>query len=255
MSSLSELWARIEKKAIYGALLLFLVLQLVALFSKPVSDAMKGGGEIVLLAGVLLAVFRFIDIRLGADSRKGLSRNDSFLSDLVRFLAEEKQCETLDIFAHSSNIYYRAVFESKISIGKLRLLVRDMSKLHDVQYPKALKDKKIIQQQVRRALQEWEDLHKEEKRVDSFDVLEYTFEPMMHFCIVDGAKAHLGFYSFQRALPGVRAKNHSTYVFAGDGAAEQSLLRDLSTTFKMNWELLEHENNSDAGGSGSAEDY
>ena len=95
MSKLKTLWQRIEKFAIYVALLALIVLQLIALFVPQVALAMDARGSLLFLATVLLFFFRYIDERIGDSKVSTLTVEKSFTQGILEILGDQAAIESM----------------------------------------------------------------------------------------------------------------------------------------------------------------
>ena len=97
MHGFRSLWNRIEKLAVYGVLLLFFALQLVSLFIPSIASFMDSRGALLLIAVVLLFMFRYLDERIGTQDLDGLTATAGFTQGVVDLLMKNQELESLDI--------------------------------------------------------------------------------------------------------------------------------------------------------------
>jgi hypothetical protein len=233
---LKKLWGRIEKQAIYVSLFLFFVLHLLAKFIPWISNQLvEKRGDVLLTAIVLLFVFRYIDGKLKTLDEQAFQISNSFLQKSTELLRERGVCVNLDVFAHTGQLYARAVLDSGVQIKNLRILIRDMRNLDKLPLPTCGRDKVRIQQELESTIQEWKQLERE-GRIDNMCIRFYPFDPMMTFMVIDRNIAYFDLMKPQKALPGSTSRYTPTcYIVTDRTKVGFQLISDLSTEFEQIW--------------------
>src|SRR5262245_6956565 len=113
MRNFSSLWNQIEKYAIYAVGVIFISIQIVVKLIPGFS--VDPSTNLILLATLLLIVFRYIDKNISLQKQSDISAVKKFTTDIVGLL-EGQKIEQLRIFAHSGFKYYHAIAESKVQI-------------------------------------------------------------------------------------------------------------------------------------------
>lgn len=135
MQELKVLWSRIEKQVIYCILFSFFVLQFLSIFNPQVAAFMDARGSLMLIALVLLTMFRFLDEHLTKRQRAGLTASKDFVQEIINLLRESREHRLVEFFASSGGLYYPAIYESKTRIHELRVLLRDPNKQGKIDFP------------------------------------------------------------------------------------------------------------------------
>jgi hypothetical protein len=236
MSKLKKLWTRLEKGAIYATLLLFLILELLTKISPWASSFfIDNRGDILLIAIVLLFVFRYLDEKLKTLDEPPFQTSSTFLDRARTILWERRECNNVDIFAHTGLLFARAVFDSKVHIGNLRILLRDFHDLTKISLPADCSAKLQIQHEWKSTIQEWEQL-KREGHIQNMSIQYYPFDPMMTFMIIDGSIAYFDLMKPQKTLPGSTSRYTPTcYIVTHGTDVGRQLIKDLSIDFDQIW--------------------
>jgi hypothetical protein len=90
MDKIKSLWERIEKYAIYVVLFAFFASQLISLFVPSVAAFMNARGALLLIAAVLLFIFRYLEERLGTQALPDLIATSGFSQGVIEWLGEKK---------------------------------------------------------------------------------------------------------------------------------------------------------------------
>ena len=212
MNNLKNIWDKIERKAIYTVLFLFVIAELVSLVFPSISAFMDTKGTLSLLALVLLFIFRFLDEKLADFKSDEPVVTNGILKGLGELLGDNENYKTIDIFAHTSNVYYLAFNDSLARVGQLRLLLRDMDDLETIQFPAGQRDKITIKDRMEITLKEWKDMV-DIGRIGDIKICYYPFEPTVNFIIVDGKKMLTGLNRLEKQFPGVKSADQDTFIF------------------------------------------
>ncbi|MEA5467040.1 hypothetical protein [Leptothoe sp. PORK10 BA2] len=129
MQELKSLWERVEKQVIYVTLFSFFFLQFLAIFNPKLANFMDARGSLLLIALVLVTMFRFLDERLSRQERIGLVSSEGFIEEIINLLKEKREHQLVEIFASTGGLYYPAIYESKAKIHELRILLIDPDNL------------------------------------------------------------------------------------------------------------------------------
>src|SRR5215211_2970376 len=102
MEELKLLWKRLEKRAIYISLTIYLALQLVAMFIPSIASFMDARGALLLMALILLVIFRHLDEKLDSTQQDlGITKVNTLVEGVVNILKSEKDIKAVDLLAHS----------------------------------------------------------------------------------------------------------------------------------------------------------
>ncbi len=129
---LVDVWDKIEKYAIFIALILFAIFQLLDSFiNNAILDKILNLNAInMFIAVILLYLFLYIDRRLPLQSKyaRGIKVFDHFDEAVLYALADIQSMRQIDIFAHSSDGYYsllRHQLDNMRSLEKIRIIVKN----------------------------------------------------------------------------------------------------------------------------------
>jgi hypothetical protein len=233
MSKIESLWDRMEKYAIYGVLFIFFALELMAFFIPAVATFIDNRGALLLIAAVLLFIFRYLDQRLGTQNAAGIVLSPGFMQGLVELLDEKRDYETIEILAYTGLMYLLAFQESSIRVEKLRLLLHRVGGVKGGLFPFDEWGKKKYENEVDRVMEIWLELQ-QQGRIGTLVVKYYSFYPLYHFMLLDGKKVHFGLFRLKHGFPGTDLL--STYISSDVTPVGRTLINDLKTKFDLVWE-------------------
>lgn len=233
MDGFRSLWNRIEKLAVYGVLLLFFALQLVSLFIPSIASFMDSRGALLLIAVVLLFIFRYLDERIGTQDLDGLTATAGFTQGVVDLLMKNQELESLDILAYTSTMYFFAFRDSGARVNQVRLLLRSAEHLETVQLPTDSQAKQYFKQEVEKMVRSWFQLQ-QEGRIKTLSVKYYSFDSICHFMNVNGNLLHFGLFRPMHGFPGSGVL--SSYVVQDYHSGGRQLIDDCKTEFELVWD-------------------
>jgi hypothetical protein len=234
MYRLETLWDRIERQAIYAVLFMLFLLQFAALFIPKLSHFMDNRGAIILIALSLLMVFRYLDERLGSYREGGIFPAKSLLSGVEEILSRNAEYTNVDILAHTSNVYYLGFQQSNVRVKHLRLLLRRMDLVEDIEFPASESDKSRIRQRLKDTVQEWQELANAGK-IEHLSIGYYPFEPQIHYMLTDNATLLYGLYRIESRFPGIRSTVNDAFVADGTSNASQLMITNHGLAFESAW--------------------
>ena len=234
MGTLDKLVERIERYGIYVVLIVLFVGQAISPIVPAIGQFFDKGAGIAFLSLALLFLFRYLDRNFKANSIRDLAPVDNLLQGIVESLKGKPVCERVDIFAHTSNVYFLGVQQSKAKIKHLRLLLRKMDILDEMQLPENKPDKESLRSRQQTTLDEWQSLTKS-GQIDSIETAYYPFEPMMHMLIVDNKRALFGLYKLEHKFPGVSPDANDSFAVIDKNEDGRLLIRNLETAFEQIW--------------------
>jgi hypothetical protein len=200
MEELKSLWDRIEKKAIYGVLLVFFVLQLISVFIPALSGFMDTRGALILVTLALLFIFRHLDQRMREQPKIDFIVTVGFTQGVLELLKGQTKYNQIDIFGYSSLMYFSAFRESGVKAENVRLLLHNPDSMVDIQFPIDEDAKAGLRSQIKDVLISWRRLQSED-RIDNLSIRFYSFDTISHFMIIDGEKLHFGLFKPVRKHP------------------------------------------------------
>jgi len=232
MNQIKTLWDRIEKYAIYGVLLTFFALELMSAFIPAIASFMDTCGALVLIATVLLFLFRYLDERLSARSLADIFLTPGFTQGCVDILKKKKH-KRIEIFAHTSFMYLLAFQESNIIVDELKLLLHRVDQAEAAHSPSDEWRREQYEAEIDRLVKIWFEL-RQEGRIQTLTIKYYSFDPLYHFMMLDGAKLHFGLFKPKRDFPGTDLM--STYIVSSETSLGRTLIHDFKTEFDSVWE-------------------
>lgn len=239
MQELRILWSRIEKQVIYCVLFSFFVLQFLSIFNPQIATFMDARGSLMLIALVLLTMFRFLDERLTKREQTGLSASDGFIEEAVNLLRENRENQLVEIFASSGGLYYPAIFESKVRIHELKILLRDPNTPNDFKFPSDNEDREQLVLEINRIVRNLNRL-KQKGQISKLSIRFYSFQPTFHCMIVNGRTLYFGLYKLLSSHSGTESKN--TYVLRNNTTEGFRLLSDFKAAFENFWDTYATQN-------------
>ena len=241
MQELKSLWERVEKKVIYVTLFSFFFLQFLAIFSPRIANFMDERGSLILIALVLLTMFRFLDERLSREERIGLRASEGFIEEIINLLKEKREHRLVEIFASGGGAYYPAISESKARIRELRILLRDPDSLTSTKLPSDKEDLNQSLIEIQRVVHKLHGLHKK-GQISKISFGYYSFRPTFHFMIIDDETLYFGLYRLADDCSGNEFSNR--YIARSNTAAGFSLLSDFRAEFKNFWNIYGQQKSS-----------
>ena len=232
MNELTTLWNRIEKRAIYIVMLLFIGLEFASFFIPSITSFIDTRGAITFMAVILILIFRYIDERL--DTQSAIIPTRSFLRGITNLLSTKNEYDTADLFVHSGNIYYRAFLESGVKVKSVRIMFRNMENFSSMQFPADESDKFSIRSQLQRTLKDWEQLLADGK-IETLEFSYYPFEPLIHYMILDSRQLFFGLYSLEHKFPGVGSRRRHAFQINAINQAGITMVDDFSSEFENIW--------------------
>jgi transcriptional regulator with XRE-family HTH domain len=181
---------------------------------------------------------RPLDDKMRAFDAPAFQTAETFLEQARTILAKQTVYDHVDIFAHTGQLYFLAVRDSKARIQTLRILMRDMRDLTTLRFPEADDAKLCIQQEWQSTLWLWQQLQ-DTGRITKMGIRYYPFDPMMTFMVIDKQIACFDLLTPQKAFPGATSQHAPTcYIVTESTAVGRQLLSDLSTDFEHLWNDL-----------------
>jgi len=230
MTRFGNLWNKIERHVIYLVLLLFILLELAALFIPSIRSILDNGGSLILIAMILFVIFRFIDEGLSKEHDEVGIIDESFGKAVQKTIDGKQNLETLDIFAHSSSKYYTFIRESKIHVRKLRLLVCNPDIIKSLPFPSSDAERLSQSEQIDYIISNWFRVY-HEGMIESIEVHIHNFTPTCHFMIADRRSAQFGFFCPSPNIPGVKIL--TTFVAKMKNSAGRQIIQDLTAYFDI----------------------
>lgn len=253
---LEKLWFKFERYAIYVALLVFILSELVSFFLPTVHSFLEGGGVLILFAAAMLAMIRFIDERL-SDAKKELDENlskifkkfdeilpkkgnnsifitDSFSDSVKKTINQKKVFDTMDIFAHSSKQYCQQISDNNIEIKNLRLLVCNPDMIKS--FPSS-EGKNEEAEEIKNNIHRWLHLCNN-GNIKKIEIHEYYFIASYHFMIIDGQSAQFGFLILRSKFPIIDTLN--TFVINKETPEGSLLIKDFTKFFEAIFKDMSH---------------
>lgn len=234
MQEIKSLWERVEKQVIYVILFSFFLLQSLAIFNPRIANFMDARGSLMLIALVLLTMFRFLDERLSTEERVGLRASKGFIEEIINLLKEQREHRLVEIFASGGGLYYPAIYESKAKIRELRILLRDPKKLNLIQFPFEDEEKKQVAIDIKRVIRQFEFLQKR-GQIAKISFGFYSFEPTFHFMIIDERTLYFGLYALAEDCWVSELTNR--YIVRSNTEEGFALLSDFRAEFKNFWAI------------------
>lgn len=238
MQELKVLWSRIERQAIYLILFSFFILQFLAVFNPQVAVFMDARGSLMLIALVLLTMFRFLDERL-TRKQTGLSASKGFIEEAVNLLRENRENQVVEVFASSGGLYYPVIFESGVRIRELKILLRDPSASNDFEFPSDNKDREQLVMEIDRVKRNLNRLQKK-GQISKLSIRYYSFQPTFHCMIVNGKTLYFGLYKLVPDHSGTECQN--TYTLRKNTTEGFLFLSDFKTEFENIWDTYPPQN-------------
>ena len=174
------------------------------------------------------------DNEFRSNSTRALMSENSLLDGIARCLEDKEVLERVNILAHTSNVYYQAIAKSKVRIRYLRLLLRKMDSIDDMQLPEDQANRELIRNRQKAQVEEWQRLARQGK-IERIDVAFYPFEPMVHMLIVDSKHAVFGINSLEHGFPGVSSATHDSFVVNGQAEDGRIFISNLEASFDQIW--------------------
>jgi hypothetical protein len=200
MSKFDIVWQKTERIAIYVILIIFILLQFIAIFIPAVSGFMDGKGTLLMIVAVILAIFRYIDKNIVLPNKNEITQITKFTSDLISILRKPKYKE-IKIFANSSLMCFQAISESEIEIDTVKLLVKNCNNMDNILFPSEAKGKQDFVQDIDRLIEKWEKLY-ENGKIKNLQICFYPFNSILHFMIIDNEILHFGLLKPIKEFPG-----------------------------------------------------
>ncbi|MDR2720433.1 MAG: hypothetical protein LBC03_06500 [Nitrososphaerota archaeon] len=216
MEGLKPLWNRIEKKVIYCALSIVLLLEMLSYFIPSISQYYDQRAVIIIFCFTLILLFKTIDEHILKSSKKHLEIADSFAAGLSATLLENKKIDSVDIFARTTTTYCNAIRTSNIKINTLRILVVNPEILDKNNHSRIDEDL-------------WRGLVKQ-KLIKNLEIKYYDFLPIAHFAIINKRCVHFGMYKMSKQYPGYELFNN--YDILGKDAICDTFLTDFKEFFE-----------------------
>lgn len=135
MGRLDEMFERVERIGIYVVLIVLIIGPIFASLFPSIGMHFDQSEGIILLSVVILFLFRYLDRNFRNLSTRGLVRANSLLEAITSIFTNKSSCEHVDIFAHTSNVYYQGIQQKSVTVNHIRLLLRKMDDVNDMVLP------------------------------------------------------------------------------------------------------------------------
>lgn len=228
---LAKLWERAERGIVYAALSLLLLAELVSKFVPRLKHILDGGGEIVLLTGALLMIFRIIDDRL-REREEGIAVGQSFGAAVNLAFQGSKEVNEVILYAFSSASYYVLVRDCNVRIKKLRLILFDPPQVPRTQGNSDADsvERDMVKTEVQKALNNWK------QHVASIEYKLCAERPDMHFMIVDGHRGVFGLFGLKEGS--FRELLRRTLALSDSNEAGRAMIQNCAAFFEERWSTV-----------------
>ncbi len=237
MSRFHVIWERAERICIYLILIIFILLEFLAIFIPLISCFMDSKGTILMLAFVSLAIFRYIDKNIASSNRNEITQINKFTVDLISILNKPKYNE-VKIFANSSFKYFQAINESQIEIENVIVMVRNHNNSCNIQFPSDENSQKDFVHNLNQLIEDWKTLQKN-GRIKNLEIRFYSFDSILHFMIIDNEILHFGLLKPIKKFPGSEL-NGSVVVNSNSKNG-----RELISSFSVEFDAIYNDFSSD----------
>jgi hypothetical protein len=191
-------WEKIEKFFTYLIIILFFVLEFLAIFIPTIRQQLDNGASFLLIALILLLIFRYLDKNITEKKGKGIVLSNSFNDAVSQLINENDQIDTIDIFAFSSVRYCFSIvggIGSK-NIGCINLLLFNPEACSDSS-PCSINEKSEVEGEINDTISRWEEF--ENAHNTNIQITKYNFFPQLHFMIVNKKIAMIGLFHPQES--------------------------------------------------------
>lgn len=193
----------------------------------------------MMIALVLLTIFRFLDEKLTEKDQVGLKASNSFVQEIINLLIEEREHRSVKIFASTAVLYFPAIRESKVKIEHLKVLLRDPNKLDTAKLPFEKEEQNRLSFEIQGVIHNLKTLQAK-GRISKISFGFYDFPPTFHCMIIDEKSLYFGFYGISSDHPGPEL----TYVATRNSIEGLSFLSDFKAKFDNIWSVYGQQQSS-----------
>lgn len=237
MPSLSKIYSRIEKPAVYLTLSVFIALRLVSLFSKNkfINSLIEGEKSFLFIAVILLFLIIFIDRRVSILRKyESVSHFITFDEAIEYAFKQQKKIKKIYILGHSTNTIHEQIKWKLHGNENLRILVRNPNTSNFLTHLNSEQAKEKEKQQIEIAVHKWNDML-QERKIKDLEIYYYDFEPSFYLIIIDEKFGVLG--TFEPCQIGWGYNVEKAIVINGRNEVGKLFLYDLIGLFNS---IIEH---------------
>jgi hypothetical protein len=193
-------------------------------------NILDSGASLLLVALVLLSIFRFLDERLPESGNVHELTGDSFGNAIGLVLGSDKSLKEISIFAQTSSKYLGFIVDrsQEVRIDTLRILISD-PKYAVSEAPLSQRTIDDTTAELNNTINSWCQLVADGV-VKNLEIRKFSFPPTFHFMIVGKENALFGlFRPDPKTLPKYRTA--TSFFFSSKHPAAKHMVEDLEMFF------------------------
>jgi len=236
-------WETIERIAIWIVLFGFIGIEVASYVFPRASDLIDLRGAVLLLAIVVALVYRYIVERLGPSHVVGLKHEDGDHVSLIDYL-RNRDIEECKVFALGGIRYYSHLESSGAKVGRLRVLLRNPMEMQGAPYLCDAESIYAFRREVDTTIANLMRMQSDGD-VKELNIGQYSYDPLLHFMIVDDRLLHFGYFEPDVEWSGVIVLD--SYVVDDATAAGRQLIRNFIALFTATAEMCSDSLTSESG--------